>query len=85
MMMEMPTKQEKIEQIFSLMPKKYQQKYAEMHKKLPNDHIPPDHFFELCQNSDHASGILNYLQKEIKEKALKKSSAKTRGSSNPDC
>jgi hypothetical protein len=82
--MELPTKQEKIEQIFFSVPKKHQQKYAETHKMLPDDHVPLVCFFEQCQNADRASGILDQLQQEKKEKALKKSTAKTSGLNDRD-
>jgi hypothetical protein len=62
--MELPTKKEKIEQIFFSMPKKHQQKYAETHKTLPDDHVPLICFFEQCQNADCKSGIFDQLQKE---------------------
>jgi hypothetical protein len=75
--MELPMKQEKIEQILFSMPKKHQQKYAETHKMLPNDHASLICLFEQCQNADCTSGILNQLQKEKKEKALKNSNAKS--------
>ena len=79
MMMESPTKQEKIEQVFFLVPKKHQQKYAETHKTFSDDHILLVYFFKQCQNAYRASGILDQLQQEKKEKALKKSTPKTSG------
>jgi hypothetical protein len=69
-MMELPTKQEKIKQIF-FVPKKHQQKYAKMHKNLPDDPIPLVSFFEQCQSADQANDVLDQLQKEEKDKALK--------------
>jgi len=60
--MELPTKQEKIEQIFFSVPKKHQQKYAKTHKMLPDNHVPLICFFKQCQNADHMSGILDQLQ-----------------------
>ena len=39
-MMELLTKQEKIEQIFFSMQKKHQQKYAETHRTILDDHLP---------------------------------------------
>ena len=50
--MELPTKTEKIEQIFFSMPRKHQQKYVETHKTLPDDHVALVCFFEQCQNAD---------------------------------
>lgn len=57
------------------MPKKYQQKYSETHKTLPDDHVLLICFFEKYQNTDQANGILNQVQKEKTEKATKKLSA----------
>ena len=74
--MELPTKTEKIEQIFFSMPRKHQQKYAETHKTLPDDHVTLVCFFEQCQNADRANGVLDQLQKEKTEKAAKKTSTK---------
>jgi hypothetical protein len=51
-MMDLPTKQERIEQIFFSMPRKHQQKYAETHKTLPDDHVSLVCYFEQCQNTD---------------------------------
>jgi hypothetical protein len=48
MMMESPTKQEKIKQIFFLVPKKHQLKYAET---LLDDHIPLISFFKEYQKT----------------------------------
>ena len=75
-MMEWPTKMEKIKQIFFSMPRKHQQKYAEMHKTLPDDHVALVCFFDQCQNADRANGVLDQLQKEKTEKATKKTSTK---------
>ena len=74
--MELPTKTEKIEQIFFSMPRKHQQKYAEMHKTLPDDHVALVCFFEQCQNADRANGVLDQLQKEKTKKAAKKDGSK---------
>jgi hypothetical protein len=51
---------------------------------LPDNHILLICFFEQCQNPDCASGVLDQLQQEKKEKALKKSSTKTSGQSDRD-
>ena len=83
--MELPTKQEKIEQIFFSVPKKHQQKYVETHKTLLDDHVLLIFFFKQCQNADQASGILDQLQQKKNEKALKKSTANTSGPSDRNC
>ena len=75
-MMELPTKTEKIKQIFFSMPRKHLQKYAETHKMLPDDHVALICFFEQCQNADQANGTLNQLQKEKAKKAAKKMGSK---------
>jgi hypothetical protein len=42
--------------------------YKETHKTIPDDDVLHICFFKQCQNADHASGILNQLKKEKKEK-----------------
>jgi hypothetical protein len=75
--MELPTKAERIEQIFFSMPRKHQQKYAETHKTLPaDDHTELICFFEQCQDIDRANGMLDQIHKEKTEKAAKKTEVK---------
>jgi hypothetical protein len=74
-MMELPTKTKKIKQIFFSMLRKHRQKYAKMHKTLPDNHIALICFFKQCQNTDQANNVLDWLKKEKTEMASKKMSA----------
>ena len=65
--MELPTAQERAEQIFLGQPKMYQMKYAETHKTVPADVVPLVAFFEQCHNADRASGLLDKLKKGKKK------------------
>ena len=44
---------------------------------LTDYHTPLVCFFEQCQNADRASGILDQLKEDTKEKALNKLSDKS--------
>ena len=65
--MELPTAQERAEQIFLGQPKMHQMKYAETHKTVPADVVPLVAFFEQCHNADRASGLLDKLKKGKKK------------------
>ena len=58
--MELPTVQERAEQIFLGQPKPHQMKYAEMQ-------VPLVAFFEQCHNADQVSRVLDKLKKGKKK------------------
>jgi hypothetical protein len=62
--MELPTPQEKSEQIFFAQPKGHQYKFMETNKMVPSNLLWLIAFFEQCQVANKAAGIL----KKIKEK-----------------
>jgi hypothetical protein len=65
--MELPTAQERAEQIFLGQPKMHQMKYAEMHKTVPYNIVPLIAFFEQCHNADQVSRVLDKLKKGKKK------------------
>ncbi len=67
--MDIPTVQEKSEQIFFAQPKAYQNKVADLNKMVPTDPLKMIAFFEQCQATDKAAGV---LEKIAKDKQLKK-------------
>ena len=73
--MELPTAQERAEQIFLGQPKMHQMKYAETHKTVPADVVPLVAFFKQCHNADQASGLLDKLKKG-KKKAYQENDGK---------
>ena len=66
-MMELPTVQERAEQIFLGKPKPHLMKYAETHKTVPSDVVPLIAFFEQCHNADAVSRVLDKLKKGKKK------------------
>jgi hypothetical protein len=62
--MEVPTAQEKIEQIFFVQPKMHQNKFVNMNKTVPTDLLKMIDFFEQCQATNKAAGILKKQPKE---------------------
>jgi hypothetical protein len=67
-MMVVPTAQEKSEQIFFAQPKAHQSKFANLNKTVPTDPLKMIAFFEQCQATNRAAGI---LKKIAKDKQLK--------------
>ncbi len=65
--MELPTAQERAEQIFLGQPKMHQMKYAETHETVPADVVLLVSFFEQCHNADQASVLLDKLKKGKKK------------------
>jgi hypothetical protein len=59
--MEVPTAQEKSEQIFFTQPKAHQKKFADLNKMVPIDPIKLIAFFKQCQATDKSSGVLEKL------------------------
>ena len=55
--MELPTAQERAEQIFLGQPKPHQIKYAETHKTVPSNVVPLVAFFEQCHNVNCVSVV----------------------------
>jgi hypothetical protein len=70
--MEVPTAQEKSEQIFFAQPKMHQFKFVDLNKTVPTDLIKHIAFFKQCQATDKAAGVLKKLAKDIKQPKEKK-------------
>jgi hypothetical protein len=66
-MMEVPTLQEKSEQIFFVQPKVHQNKFADLNKTVPKDLIKLITSFEQCQATNKSSGILEKIAKDKKQ------------------
>jgi hypothetical protein len=70
--MEVPTVQEKSEQIFFPQPKVHQNKFANLNKMVPADPLQMIAFFEQCQAINKAAGILDKIAKDKKQPKEKK-------------
>jgi hypothetical protein len=71
--MEVPTVQEKSEQIFFAQPKVHQNKFANLNKTVPANLLRMIAFFEQCQATDKAAVILKKIakdKKQLKEKSM---------------
>jgi hypothetical protein len=68
--MDVPTAQEKSERIFFAQPKALQNKFANLNKKVPTDLLKMIAFFEQCQATNKAAGVLEKIgnDKQPKEK-----------------
>jgi hypothetical protein len=66
-MMNVPTVQEKSEKIFFAQPKEHQNKFAESNKTVPTDPLKMIAFFEQCQATNKAVGILKKITKYKKQ------------------
>jgi hypothetical protein len=66
-MMDVPTMQEKSEQIFFVQPKAHQNKFANLNKTVPADPLRMIAFFKQCQATDKAAGILKKIAKDKKQ------------------
>ena len=71
--MEVPMGQEKSEQIFFAQPKVHQNKFADLNKTVPTDPLKMIAFFEQCQATDKAAGILKKITKDKQPKERKMS------------
>jgi hypothetical protein len=71
-MMDVPTVQEKNEQIFFAQPKVHQNKFANLNKMVPSNLLRMIAFFEQCQATDKAAGILDKIAKDKKQPKEKK-------------
>jgi hypothetical protein len=69
--MEVPTTQEKSEQIFFAQPKAHQNKFVDLNKTVPSDPLKMIAFFEHCQAIDTASGVLEKIAKDKQPKEKK--------------
>jgi hypothetical protein len=63
-MMEVPMAQEKSKQVFFMQPKAHQFKFMDLNKTVPTDQLKLIAFFELCQATDKAAGILKKITKD---------------------
>jgi hypothetical protein len=70
--MEVPTVQERSEQIFFVQPKEHQFKFADLNKMVPTDPLKLIAFFEQCQATNRAAGILEKITKDKKQPKEKK-------------
>ncbi len=65
--MDVPTAQEKSEQIFFAQPKVHQNKFANLNKTVPSDPLRMIAFFKQCQATDKAAGVLDKIAKDKKQ------------------
>jgi hypothetical protein len=65
--MDVPTAQEKSEQIFSAQPKAHQNKFADLNKTVPTNPLRMTAFFEQCQATNKVTGILKKIAKDKKQ------------------
>jgi hypothetical protein len=59
--MDVPSAQEKSEQIFFAQPKAHQNKFANLNKTVPANPLRMIAFFEQCQATNKAAGILDKI------------------------
>jgi hypothetical protein len=69
--MEIPTVQEKSEQIFFAQPKAHQNKFANLNKTVPTDPLKMIAFFQQCQATNKVAGILEKIIKDKQPKEKK--------------
>jgi hypothetical protein len=65
--MDVPTTQEKSEQIFFAQPKAHQNKFADLNKTVPADPLRMIAFFEQCQTTNKVAGVLKKIAKDKKQ------------------
>jgi hypothetical protein len=65
--MDLPTAQEKSEQIFFAQPKVHQNKFADLNKTVPANPLRMIAFFEQCQPTNKVAGILEKIAKDKKQ------------------
>jgi hypothetical protein len=70
--MDVPMAQEKSEQIFFAQPKVHQNKFADLNKMVPTNPLMMIAFFEQCQATNKAAGILQKIAKDKKQPKEKK-------------
>jgi hypothetical protein len=66
-MMDVPTVPEKSEQIFFAQPKAHQNKFADLNKMVPANPLRIIAFFEQCQATAKAAGILKKIARDKKQ------------------
>jgi hypothetical protein len=59
--MEVSMAQEKSEQIFFVQPKAHQNNFANLNKMVPTDLLKMIAFFEQCQATNNAAGVLKKI------------------------
>jgi hypothetical protein len=70
--MEVPTVQEKSEQIFFAQSKAHQFKFADLNKMVPTNLLKMITFFEQCQATNKAAGVLKKIVRDKKQPKEKK-------------
>ena len=65
--MDVPTVQEKSEQIFFAQPKVHQNKFADLNKMVPANPLRMIAFFEQCQATNKAAGVLEKIARDKKQ------------------
>jgi hypothetical protein len=70
--MDIPTAQEKSKQIVSAQPKAHQNKSADLNKMVPSYPLRIIVFFEQCQATNKAAGVLDKIAKDKKQPKEKK-------------
>jgi hypothetical protein len=70
--MEVPTAQEKSEQIFFTQPKAHQNKFANLNKTMPSNPLRMIAFFEQCQATNKLASVLDKIAKDKKQPKEKK-------------
>jgi hypothetical protein len=70
-MMEVPTAQEKSEQIFFAQAKAHQNKFDNFNKTVPTDPLKMIAFFEQCQATNKVAGVLKKIAKDMQPKEKK--------------
>jgi hypothetical protein len=70
--MDVPTAQEKSEQIFFVQPKAHQNKFANLNKTVPSNPLRMIASFKQCQATDKAAGVLDKIANNKKQPKKKK-------------
>jgi hypothetical protein len=70
-MMDIPTAQEKSEQIFFAQLKTHQNKCADLNKTVPTDPLKMIAFFKQCQATNKVAGLLEKIAKDKQPKEKK--------------
>jgi hypothetical protein len=70
--MDVPTAQEKSEQIFFAQPKAHKNKFTDLNKTVPPNPLRMIAFFKQCQATNKAAGILDKIAKDKKQPKEKK-------------
>jgi hypothetical protein len=65
--MDVPTAQEKSEQIFFAQPKAHQNNFADLNKIVPTNPLRMIAFFEQCKATNKVAGVLEKIAKDKKQ------------------